>query len=79
MPRARAGRGWLSLTVPVETGTPDTILNDGKTGPDGRLYFGTRDLAQRREMGGLYRLDDNLVARRLAGPRHRGQRYRLES
>ncbi len=55
-----------SLTVPVETGTPETSLNDVKTGPDGRLYFGTRDLAQRREMGGLYRLDDDLVARRLA-------------
>ncbi len=54
------------LTVPVETGTPDTSLNDGKTGPDGRLYFGTRDLAQRRELGGLYRLDDDMVARRLA-------------
>jgi len=54
------------LAVPVETGTPDTCINDGKTGPDGRLYFGTRDLAQRREMGGLYRLDDDLVARRLA-------------
>jgi sugar lactone lactonase YvrE len=55
-----------SLTVPVETDTPDTSLNDGKTGPDGRLYFGTRDLAQRRAIGGLYRLDDDLVARRLA-------------
>ena len=54
-----------SLTVLVETDTPDTSINDGKTGPDGRLYFGTRDLAQRREMGGLYRLDDDLVARRL--------------
>lgn len=57
----------VSLRVPVETDTPDTSLNDGKTGPDGRLYFGTRDLAQRRAMGGLYRLDDDLVARRLAG------------
>jgi sugar lactone lactonase YvrE len=56
----------VSLRVPVETDTPDTSLNDGKTGPDGRLYFGTRDLAQRRQMGGLYRLDDDLVARRLA-------------
>lgn len=56
-----------SRTVPVETGTPDTSINDGKTGPDGRLYFGTRDLARRREMGGLYRLDDDLVARRLTG------------
>jgi sugar lactone lactonase YvrE len=54
-----------SLAVPVETGTPDTSINDGKTGPDGRLYFGTRDLARRREMGGLYRLDDDLAARRL--------------
>lgn len=54
-----------SLAVPVETSTPDTSINDGKTGPDGRLYFGTRDLAQRREMGGLYRLDDDLAARRL--------------
>ena len=54
-----------SLAVPVEAGTPDTSINDGKTGPDGRLYFGTRDLAQRREMGGLYRLDDDLAARRL--------------
>jgi sugar lactone lactonase YvrE len=54
-----------SLMVPVESGTPDTSINDGKTGPDGRLYFGTRDLAQRREMGGLYRLDDDLVAHRL--------------
>jgi sugar lactone lactonase YvrE len=53
------------LTVPVETDTPDTSINDGKTGPDARLYFGTRDLAHRREMGGLYRLDDDLVARRL--------------
>jgi sugar lactone lactonase YvrE len=55
----------VPVTVPVETGTPETSLNDGKTGPDGRLYFGTRDLAQRRAMGGLYRLDDDLVARRL--------------
>jgi sugar lactone lactonase YvrE len=55
----------VSLTVPVETDTPDASLNDGKTGPDGRLYFGMRDLAQRPAMGGLYRLDD-LVARRLA-------------
>jgi sugar lactone lactonase YvrE len=54
-----------SLAVPVETATPDTSINDGKTGPDGRLYFGTRDLAQRREMGGLYRLDHDLAARRL--------------
>jgi sugar lactone lactonase YvrE len=53
------------VTVPVETDTPDTSINDGKTGPDGRLYFGTRDLVQRREMGGLYRLDDDLVARQL--------------
>jgi sugar lactone lactonase YvrE len=60
----QGGLAWLA--VPVETGTPDTSINDGKTGPDGRLYFGTRDLAQRREMGGLYRLDDDLVARRLA-------------
>jgi sugar lactone lactonase YvrE len=60
-------RGPVSLAVLVETETPDTSLNDGKTGPDGRLYFGTRDLAQRRAMGGLYRLDDDLVARRLAG------------
>jgi sugar lactone lactonase YvrE len=52
--------------VPVESGTPDTSINDGKTGPDGRLYFGTRDLAGRRGLGGLYRLDDDLVARRLA-------------
>jgi sugar lactone lactonase YvrE len=57
--------GPVPVTVPVETGTPETSLNDGKTGPDGRLYFGTRDLAQRRAMGGLYRLDDDLVARRL--------------
>ena len=56
-----------SLRVPVETDTPDTCLNDGKTGPDGRLYFGTRDLAHRRGMGGLYRLDEDLVARRLVG------------
>jgi sugar lactone lactonase YvrE len=60
-------RASLTVPVPVETDTPDTSLNDGKTGPDGRLYFGTRDLAQRRAMGGLYRLDDDLVARRLAG------------
>ena len=59
--------GQAALAVPVDTGTVDTIINDGKTGPDGRLYFGTRDLAQRRELGGLYRLDDDLVARRLTG------------
>ena len=59
--------GLAALAVPVDTGTVDTIINDGKTGPDGRLYFGTRDLAQRRELGGLYRLDDDLVARRLTG------------
>jgi len=57
----------VPVSVPVETDTPDTCLNDGKTGPDGRLYFGTRDLVQRREMGGLYRLGEDLVARRLAG------------
>ncbi len=68
MPGTGAGSGLLRLVplaVPVEAGTPDTSINDGKTGPDGRLYFGTRDLAQRREMGGLYRLDDDLAARRL--------------
>ena len=54
-----------ALTVPVETDTRDVIVNDGKTGPDARLYFGTRDLGQRRELGGLYRLDDDLVARRV--------------
>jgi sugar lactone lactonase YvrE len=59
--------GLAALAVPVDTGTVDTIVNDGKTGPDGRLYFGTRDLARRRELGGLYRLDDDLVARRLTG------------
>jgi sugar lactone lactonase YvrE len=56
-----------SLAVKVETDTPDIIINDGKTGPDGRLYFGTRDTAQWREMDALYRLDEDLIARRVTG------------
>jgi sugar lactone lactonase YvrE len=53
--------------VTVELDTPDTSINDGKVGPDGRLYFATLDRLQRQEMCGLYRLDDDLVARRLFG------------
>ena len=43
--------------VDVELDTPDTSINDGKTGPDGRLYFDTLDRRQRPGMCALYRLE----------------------
>jgi sugar lactone lactonase YvrE len=49
----------------IETETPDTSINDGKTGPDGRLYFDTLDRLQRPEMCGLYRLNLDLTVTRL--------------
>jgi sugar lactone lactonase YvrE len=45
--------------VTLELDTPDTSINDGKTGPDGRLYFATLDRLQRRELCGFYRLEDD--------------------
>ncbi|WP_432825604.1 SMP-30/gluconolactonase/LRE family protein [Dactylosporangium sp. CA-092794] len=51
--------------VVIEPDTPQTSVNDGKVGPDGRLYFDSLDRAERPGLCGLYRLDDDLVARPL--------------
>lgn len=51
--------------IAIESEIPETSINDGKTGPDGRLYFDTLDRTQRPEMCGLYRLETDGTVTRL--------------
>lgn len=61
---AAIGKQWaivddqgLRLVATVEADIEDTFINDARTGPDGRLYFGTFDRRRRDGVCGLYRLD----------------------
>lgn len=48
--------------LPVEAGLESTFVNDGKVGPDRRLYFGTFDRLRRDGVCGLYRTGDTVGA-----------------
>ncbi len=50
----------------VEPAELETFVNDGKTGADGRLYFGTFDRLRRDGVCGLYRLDVGGLVSRIA-------------
>ena len=48
-------------SVPIESKKTNNRINDGKTDPLGRLWFGTMDNAEKKQTGSLYCLDKNLV------------------
>ncbi len=47
-------------SIKVESDKPNNRINDGKTDPVGRLWFGTLDNFGKRNSGCLYCLDNNL-------------------
>ena len=49
--------GGLTLLAPVEADRADRRMNDGKCDPYGRLLAGTMTIAEPREPGPLYRLE----------------------
>lgn len=49
-------------SIPIEKKLKFNRINDGKTDPDGNLWFGTMDNLERKiEKGSLYKLDKNLI------------------
>lgn len=60
--------GVIERIADVETEIPETMMNDGKCDPAGRLWAGTKDVEGRRPIGSLYRLDeDHTLARVVTG------------
>jgi sugar lactone lactonase YvrE len=60
--------GRVELLAEVEAGDPETWINDGKCDAAGRFWAGTKDLAGRRPIGSLYRLEpDRTLVRVLTG------------
>ncbi len=49
--------GDFEFWIAVETDLPGNRLNDGAVDPNGRLWFGTMDNAEKEATGTLYRLD----------------------
>jgi len=49
--------GARTMKAGIETDNPDTRLNDGKCGPDGRLWIGTMSKTRKPCAGSLYRVD----------------------
>ena len=47
-------------SIKIEPGKPDNRINDGKTDPSGRLWFGTMDNLEKKRSGSLYCLDSYL-------------------
>ena len=47
-------------SIKIEPGKPDNRINDGKTDPSGRLWFGTMDNLEKKRSGSLYCLDNYL-------------------
>ena len=45
----------------IESNKPNNRINDGKTDPDGRLWFNTMDNFEKKRSGSLYCLDKNLT------------------
>lgn len=48
--------GTIERIADVEVGLTDTMMNDGKCDPAGRLWAGTKDANGSRALGSLYRL-----------------------
>jgi sugar lactone lactonase YvrE len=48
--------GTIERIADVEVDLPDTMMNDGKCDPAGRLWAGTKDANGSRAIGSLYRL-----------------------
>tara|TARA_Y100000590_G_scaffold141115_1_gene161928 strand:- start:1523 stop:2335 length:813 start_codon:yes stop_codon:yes gene_type:complete len=51
----------IHASIPVELDKPENRINDGKTDPLGRLWFGTMNNSKRKKTGSLYCLDQNLI------------------
>ena len=47
-------------SIKIESEKPDNRINDGKTDPAGRLWFGTMDNLEKKRSGSLYCLDNYL-------------------
>ena len=47
-------------SLKIELDKPNNRINDGKTDPMGRLWFGTMDNLEKKQSGSLYCLDDYL-------------------
>ena len=47
-------------SIKIEPEKPDNRINDGKTDPAGRLWFGTMDNLEKKRSGSLYCLDNYL-------------------
>ena len=52
-------------SLKIELDKPNNRINDGKTDPMGRLWFGTMDNAEKKQSGSLYCLDDRLKLRKV--------------
>ena len=48
--------GGIGRIADVEADLPETMMNDGKCDPAGRLWAGTKDVEGSRPLGSLYRL-----------------------
>jgi len=48
------------FSIRIDTNKPNNRINDGKTDPAGRLWFGTMDNLEKKCSGSLYCLDKNL-------------------
>ena len=51
----------ILYSLPVELNIPNNRINDGKTDPIGRLWFGTMDNLEKKQSGSLYCLDKHLM------------------
>lgn len=58
-------RRLVERIADVERDVAATMFNDGKCGPAGRFWAGTRDVEGRRPIGSLYRLDADLNVTRV--------------
>ena len=52
-------------SIPIESNKPNNRINDGKTDPAGRLWFGTMDNLEKKQTGSLYCLDKNLILHKI--------------
>ena len=50
----------IFFSINIELGKKYNRINDGKTDPNGRLWFGTMDNLEKKRSGSLYCLDSNL-------------------
>jgi len=53
-------RSKILYSKKIELNKPNNRINDGKTDPQGRLWFGTMDNLERKKSGSLYCLDNDL-------------------